>query len=124
GAARAGARTRAGAARLAGGRLVWATRLGFCFGTGTLIVGSDVVAAAGGGSLAGGDGALLCAHTPQGTSNTARPTHPRRRNCPAPRVHATRTKPANCLCIAASPRGSRVKVRPEASKARRYRTGP
>src|SRR5262249_52932256 len=106
GAAGAGARTRVGAARLAGGRVGWGRRLGFCFGTGTLIVGSDVVPAAVDGSLAGGEGALLCAHTLQGTSNATTPTHTRRMNFPDPRVHASPTKPANCLRIAATPRGA------------------
>jgi hypothetical protein len=77
GAAGAGARTRAGAARLAGGRFFCATRAGRCFGTGTLIVGNDVVPAA-------GDGALLCAHALYGSSNAKTPTHTHRMNFPGP----------------------------------------
>jgi hypothetical protein len=60
------------------------------FGKGTRIVGSlvDFAEGAGDGSPAAGDGALLCAHAAQDTSNATTPTHSRRMNFPRSRVHA------------------------------------
>jgi coenzyme PQQ precursor peptide PqqA len=80
-----GARTGTTGARLAGGRFFCAVRAGRCLGTGTSILrkGVDDFSAAGDGVLAGGAGAVPCAHTLYGNTNARTPTHKRRMNFPA-----------------------------------------
>ena len=91
-----GARTRTGAggARFVSGGFFWATRAGRCFGTGTLMVGSEVA------GLGAGAGAVLWAHTLHGTSNDATLTHTRRMNFPAEFMAGARETWANCLPMA------------------------